>query len=114
MDEVLGVPMRVGPVSQVEQATTAAVAAPVEEARTYGHEQGVAHLDETRGRQGGKRAWLGGAVTRWVTVCLVRLSRSGPVARAVLGETVGGILVTDRDRAYKWYPVRWRQVCGAH
>src|SRR5436309_4140035 len=33
MDEVFGVPMSVGTISQLEQATTAAVVAPVEEAR---------------------------------------------------------------------------------
>jgi len=57
MAEVCGVPMRVGPISPLEQATTAAVAAPVEEARAYVHEQAVAHLDETSGCQGSKRAW---------------------------------------------------------
>jgi transposase len=49
-----------------------------------------------------------------VTVFLVRMSRSGAVARALLGETCAGILVTDRYRAYTWYPVRWRQRCWAH
>ena len=34
--------------------------------------------------------------------------------RALLGEQCSGILVTDRSRAYKGYPVRWRQVCWSH
>jgi transposase len=114
MDDVCGVPMSVGTISPLEQATTAAVAAPVEAARTYVHEQAVAHLDETRWRQGGKQAWLWVAVTSWVTVFLVRMSRGGDVAHELLGETFAGILVTDRYRAYNWYPVRWRQVCWAH
>jgi transposase len=114
MDEVFGVPMSVGTISPLEQATTAAVAAPVEEARRYVHEQEVAHLDETSWRQGGKRAWLWVAVTSWVTVFLVRMSRGGQVARELLGETFSGILVTDRYSAYNWYPVRWRQLCWAH
>src|SRR2546426_6132679 len=114
MDDVFGVPMSVGTISPLEQATTAAVATPVEEARTYVHKQAVAHLDETSWRQGGKHAWLWVAVTSWVTVFLVRLSRGGPVARALLGETFAGILVTDRYSAYNWYPVRWRQLCWAH
>jgi transposase len=114
MDEVLGVPMSVGTISQLEHATTAAVAAPVEEARTYVHAQAVAHLDETSWCQGGKRAWLWVAVTSWVTVFVVRMSRGGHVARELLGETFGGILVTDRYSAYNWYPVRWRQLCWAH
>jgi transposase len=114
MDEVFGVPMSGGTVSQLEQATTAVLAAPVEEARTYGHAQKVAHLDETSWRQGDKGAWLWVAVTMWVTVFVVRLSRGGHVARELLGETFAGILVTDRYSAYNWYPVRWRQVCWAH
>src|SRR5438132_2515522 len=114
MDEVFGVPMSVGTIGPLEQATTAAVAAPVEEARRYVHEQEVAHLDETSWRQGGKRAWLWVAVTSWVTVCVVRMSRGGQVARELLGETFSGILVTDRYSAYNWYPVRWRQLCWAH
>ena len=81
MDEVFGVPMSVGTIGPLAQATTAAVAAPVEEARTYVHEQDVAHLDETSWRQGDQGAWLWVAVTMWVTVFVVRLSRGGHVAR---------------------------------
>jgi transposase len=114
MAEVFGVPMSVGTISQLEQATTEAVAAPVEEARLYVHELAGAHLDETSWRQGDKRAWLWVAVTSWVTVFVVRLSRGGQVARELLGEQFSGILVTDRYSAYNWYPVRWRQLCWAH
>src|ERR671928_1294249 len=114
MDEVFGVPMSVGTIGPLEQATTEAVAAPVEEARTYVHAQEVAYLDETSWRQGDKRAWLWVAVTSLVTVFVVRLSRGGQVARELLGEHFSGILVTDRYSAYNWYPVRWRQLCWAH
>jgi transposase len=114
MDEVCGVPMSVGTISPLEQATTEAVAAPVEEARTYVQAQEVAHLDETSWRQGAKRAWLWVAVTSLVTVFVVRMSRGGQVARELLGERFSGILVTDRYSAYNWYPVRWRQLCWAH
>ena len=48
--------MSVGTISPLEQAMTEALAAPVEEARSYVHEQEAAHLDETSWRQGGKRA----------------------------------------------------------
>src|SRR5262245_19874851 len=110
----VGVPMSVGTISPLEQATTEALAAPVEEARTSVQAQEVAHLDETSWRQGAKRAWLWVAVTSLVTVFLVRMSRGGQVARELLGEQFAGILVTDRYSAYNWYPVRWRQVCWAH
>jgi transposase len=104
----------VGTISQLAQAATEAVAAPGEEARTFVHAQRVAHLDETRWRQGRPQAWLWVAVTRVVTVFVVRLSRGADVARALLGEAFSGLLVTDRSSAYHWYPGRWRQVCWAH
>src|SRR5262252_6313385 len=91
MEEVFGVPMSVGTISPLEQATTEAGAAPVEAVRTYVQAQEVAHLDETSWRQGAKRAWLWVAVTSWVTVFVVRLSRGGQVARELLGERFGGI-----------------------
>ena len=42
-------------------------------------------ISTTSWRQGGKRAWLWVAVTSWVTVFLVRMSRGGPVAHELLG-----------------------------
>src|SRR3989449_5425322 len=114
MDDVFGVPMSVGTISQSEHATTQVLDPPVEEARAWVEAQEVAHLDETSWRQGDKRAWLWVAVTSLVTVFVVRLSRGGQVARELLGEGFAGILVTDRYSAYNWYPVRWRQLCWAH
>jgi transposase len=114
MEDVLRVPMSVGTISQCEKITTEVLAAPVEEARAYVPEQPVAHLDETSWREGLKRAWLWVAVTRLVTVFVVRQSRGGQVARELLGKGFTGILVTDRYSAYNWYAVRWRQLCWSH
>jgi transposase len=114
LDDLLGVPMSLGTISTLEAATVEAVAAPVEEARTYVQQQASVSMDETGWRQGDQRAWLWVAVTTWVTVFLVRLSRGGKVARDLLGTQFQGILVTDRFSAYHWYPVRWRQLCWAH
>src|SRR5262249_39641387 len=85
MEEVVGVPMSVGPSSPWEPATTAAVAAPVEAARRYVQAQEVAQRDETSWRQGDKRAWLWVAVTRWGTGVVGRRSRGGQGARGVFG-----------------------------
>jgi transposase len=49
-----------------------------------------------------------------VTVFVVRLARSAPVAQALLGEQCWGWLVTDRWRAYPGYPSWRRQWCWAH
>jgi transposase len=112
--DLFGVSMSLGTISHLEQATVQAMAAPVAEARAYVRAQPIAHLDETGWREERTRAWLWVAVTTWVTVFAVRLSRGAKVAQELLGERFCGILVTDRWSAYTWYPTRWRQVCWAH
>jgi transposase len=114
LEDLFGLRVGLGTISKLESATVQALAEPVEDACAYVQEQAYAHLDETGWREGGKRAWLWVAVTSWVSVFLVRLSRGGGVARELLGKSFNGILVTDRFSAYNWYPVRWRQLCWAH
>lgn len=86
LEDLCGVALSLGTVAHLEQATVQAVAAPVAEARGDVQAQPVAHLDETGGRAGHARAWLWTAVTAWVTVFVVRTSRSAKVAQARLGE----------------------------
>jgi transposase len=114
MADLFGIPMSLGTIPHLEQATVQAVATPVVDARAYVRAHSTAHLDETGWREGRARAWLWVAVTTWVTVFIVRLSRGAKVAEELLGERFCGILVTDRWSAYTWYPTRWRQVCWAH
>jgi transposase len=114
LGDFFGVEMGLGTISNLEQATTHAVAEPVAEARMYVHSQPVAYADETGWREGQQRAWLWTAVTEWVTVFVVRRSRGAKVARELLGERCWGWLVTDRWSAYTWYPSWRRQLCWAH
>jgi transposase len=64
--------------------------------------QPTVDMDETGWREGPRRAWLGAAVTASVTVLVVRLSRGAQVAQELLGEQLGGWLVTERWSAYSW------------
>jgi transposase len=114
MEDLFGVSISLGALVSLEQATARAVAWPVAEARTYVQQQPAAYLDETGWREGQQRAWLWTAVTTWVTVFVVRRSRSGKVAQELLGERLWGWLVTDRWSAYTWYPTWRRQLCWAH
>jgi transposase len=114
MADLFAIPLSLGTIANLEHATVQALAEPVAEAQTHVRAQSIAHLDETGWREGGARAWLWVAVTAWVTVFVVRLSRGAKVAQELLGEQFCGILVTDRWSAYTWYPTRWRQVCWAH
>jgi transposase len=114
LDDLFGVELGLGTIANLEQATTAAVAEPVAEARVYVQSQPVAHVDDTGWREGRQRAWLWTMVTAWVTVFAVRRSRGGQIAQELLGEGFWGWLVTDRWSAYSRYPTWRRQLCWAH
>jgi transposase len=114
MADLFGVSMSLGTLASLEQATAQAVAEPVAEARAYVQAQPAAYVDETGWREGHQRAWLWTAVTAWVTVFVVRRSRSANVAQELLGERFWGWLVTDRWSAYTWDPTWRRQLCWAH
>ncbi|MGV1015459.1 MAG: IS66 family transposase, partial [Methyloceanibacter sp.] len=85
-----------GSVSQLEQDTSAALAAPVALAAAHVQEQPVQHADETGWTEAKQRAWLWVVVTSHVAVFLVDRSRGAKVARRLLGEVFRGILVSDR------------------
>jgi Transposase IS66 family len=86
----------------------------VAEARASVQTQPGAYLDETGWLEGRQRAWLWAAVTAWVTVFVIRLSRSSRLAQELLGERLWGYLLTDCWSAHTWYPTWRRQLCWAH
>jgi transposase len=112
--DLFGISLGLGTIANLEQVTTHAVAEPVAEVRAYVQAQSTAYADETGWREGRHRAWLWTVVTAWVTVFAVRRSRSGQVARELLGGRFWGWLVTDRWSADNWYPSWRRQLCWAH
>src|SRR6266568_3109288 len=111
--EVLRVPMALGEICQVEQAVAAALEPPVQEARGYVQGQD-ANVDETSWRQQQRRARLWVVVTQWVSVFAIRASRGAKVLWELLGEEYGGVLTSDRAKAYNGQPLQSRQLCWAH
>jgi hypothetical protein len=111
-----------GSINRLRQEMSAALAHPVRQALEHVQQAGVLHSDETSFQQGngdgangdGKRAWIWVLVTPLVSVFTVWLSRSQTVAKALIGETYGGIVVSDRYSSYGWIPMAQRQVCWAH
>jgi transposase len=113
-EDAFNLPISVGAVCAIEQDVAAALAGPVEEARAAVRDQPVVHVDETGWREDKQRAWLWVAVSAVATVFLIARSRSGRVARQLLGENFHGLLVTDRWSGYTWVQARQRQLCWAH
>lgn len=114
LQDLLGIDVALGTVSNTEDRVSAALEQPVEEAKAHVQEQAVVHADETGHKVAGKKAWVWTAVTRLVSVFLIRASRGADAAKELLGAAFGGILVSDRWSAYSWVDAARRQLCWAH
>jgi transposase len=104
----------VGGIGALEQAVSAALAAPVVEAERYVQRQPVRNADETSWREKGKRRWLWISVTPLVTIFRLLKTRGAAGAKELLGEVVWGIIGTDHYAGYHWLDPRQRQLCWAH
>ena len=114
LSDCFGVELGLGSVFGLEQTTSEAIAAPVDEAKDYVEEQSVVNIDETGWRQENGKAWLWTAVTGWVTVFAIRWSRGSQVVKELLGDPLGKVVGSDRFSAYSFLPVLLRQICWAH
>jgi transposase len=115
LSDLFGVPMSLGALSACEQAVSAAVTAAVVQAHEYVQQQAeVVYADETGWRERRRRAWLWVMVGPLVTVFLVHAKRGTVAARALLGECLQAILVSDRWVAYQQWATEQRQLCWAH
>jgi transposase len=114
VEDFFGVPISLGSIANLEQATSEAVAAPVDEVARAVREEPVVHADETGWFEHSKRAWLWAAVTAHMALFLIRARRSARAAKDLLGAAFAGILVSDRWSAYAWVDVARRQLCWAH
>jgi transposase len=113
-EEVLGTPISLGTVSNLEQETSAALASAHTEALQAVREAPVKHVDETGWKQAGCKRWLWVAATANVAVFLIHQLRNVAVLHRMLGKTLIGIVVSDRLHAYEHVPLKQRQLCWAH
>ena len=113
MRDIFGLSISVGAVVGCQRIASAALAAPVEEARAFVVEQPVKYADETGWREARGTAWLWTVVTATVTVFMIHRRRTAEAARAILGRA-RGVLVSDRHGAYNWWPGTRHQFCWAH
>ena len=71
------------------------------------------HADETRWSQSGEKAWLWTATCEKATLFFIRNSRSGDVARELIGDS-SRVVVTDRYSGYAWLDESSHQYCWSH
>jgi transposase len=104
----------VGGIGALEQAVSAALAAPVVEAQPYVQRQPGRNADETGWREKRQRRGLWISVTPLVTILRLLKTRGAAGAKELLGEIVWGIIGPAHYAGYHWIEPRQRQLCWAH
>lgn len=111
--ELLGVRMSLGSVSAIEKRVSAAVAPAVDEAWKQAREASVKHTDGTSWLRAGVMLSLWTVATTAVTVFKIVANGQSDTLKALF-VTFGGVLVSDRATALKFWAMQQRQICWAH
>lgn len=113
-EEVLGLTISVGCVSDTCLRMGRSLAAPVRGVRDEIRMADVVHPDESGWAQAGRRHWIWVAATRTAAYFRIARRRSAAIVKEILGEDFEGQIVSDRWSAYGIIPAERRQVCWAH
>ncbi len=113
-ETVLGVPIALGTVTNLEQEMSAALAAAHAEAQHAVQRAAANNVDETGWKQAGAKRWLWGAATALVACFVIAPSRGAAGLTALLGKKIRGIVTSDRWTVYGQWPLGLRQLCWAH
>lgn len=131
MRDAFGIPLSAASVMAIEQAASAALAAPVAQATATAQQAPIKNVDESGwpqqrdldpGEPEGtplKKGWLWSMTTKDAVIYLIRRSRAQAVARELLGVKLGDelfdiVVGCDRYSAYHWIPMWNRQLCWSH
>ncbi len=112
--DVFGAPISLGTISALEQEVSAALKPAHAQVLAAVQKAEVKNVDETSWKQGGKKCWLWVAATATVAAFIIHSKRSLDGLATLLGNTIHGILCSDRWSVYDRWPVLLRQVCWAH
>jgi transposase len=113
-DVVFGVPLSLGSVTALQEQLSAALLPAHGEIAQRVRQAAAKNVDETGWKQAGKKRWLWAAVTATAALFVIHLRRGAAGLKALLGETVVGLICSDRWSAYHLIPVERRQLCWAH
>ena len=114
VETVFDVPTSLGSLSTLEAETCAALASPYHEAQAAVREAPMKNTDESGWSEKGQKRWLWTAATTTVALFVIHLRRSFEGLQALLGETITGVICSDRWAADSKLPLERRQICWAH
>ncbi|MFO0813613.1 MAG: IS66 family transposase [Gemmatales bacterium] len=113
-ETVLGLPIALGTVANLEQEVSDALAPAHREALEAVRQADVKFADETSWKLWGKLCWLWAGAAEGVAAFVIHARRGATGLAALLGESIGGIVHSDRWHVYLQIPEERRQLCWAH
>lgn len=113
LEEVFGISMSLGSVSNIEGRITKALATPSDEAMQNAESAAFKHADETSWIRDFERcsAWV--FATALVSVFRIVADGSRKTLRKLL-KRQRGVLVSDRASVFLYWSMKWRQICWSH
>jgi transposase len=114
VETLFEVPVALGTVSNLEQEMSQALATAHARAIEAVQAAPVKHVDETGWKKHGQKCWLWVAATSQVAGFVLHARRGLTGLTMLLGDTIAGIVISDRWSAYRGLPVHRRQLCWAH
>lgn len=111
---ILGAPIALGTVSNLEHEMADALRTPYTKAARAVRRAPVKNVDETGWKKAGKLCWLWMAATRFVALFVIAPGRGLADFVQLMGGTFLGIFSSDRWTAYRELAVKCRQICWAH
>lgn len=113
LQDVLGVELSLGSVSNVEKRMTSALAPAHAEALACVRQARVKHLDATSWSKSGESSSLWTFASRLATAFVITSNATTETVRALVGR-MRGTLVTDRAPQFGFWAMEQRQICWAH
>ena len=114
LEDLLGVPIALGTVSNIEAQACEVLEPAYQEAAQAVQEARKKNLDETGWKQRGKRRWLWTAATISIAFFSIHKRRGEEGLLKLLGGKLLGFFTSDRWSAYRCRAIRYRQICWAH
>lgn len=112
--DVYQMPMCLGSVSKVEQTVSQSLKMIHEEIFAAVQAEKIIHVDETGHKECNRSGWAWIASAPHYTYFMLNKSRGKKIAKEVIGEHQGRMIVTDRYSAYNYLPSENHQICWAH
>ena len=114
LEQVFGLPVALGSISNLERELTEALADPYSEALAGVRQAAAKNVDESGWKMRGKKAWAWAMASVRHAAFQIGFNRGKPALQALLGGKPVGVFGSDRWWAYSLIPTWLRQLCWAH